>query len=201
MSNKKNVITIVIAALALVLVVIVALVATGVIKPPEREPETVVESKVVVVSQTNAQGELEYMTVVETTKPVAEAKISLCKETDHVIAVPSEDFNAIIPKDSLDSIIITPHLSQEEWVAPVEKGTVLGTATVTCAGAEIGTIDLVAQETCKRSFFLLIWSWITHPICLAIYAVIALAIIAFAVWNVRMNYRRRKMWSSRSRRR
>ncbi len=147
-----------------------------------------------------AYTELEYMTVVEATKPVAEAKVSLCKESDHVIAVPAEDFHAIIPKESLESIIITPHLNQEEWVAPVEKGTVLGTATVTCAGEEIGTFQLVAKETCKRNFFLLIWSWLTHPVCLVIYAVIGLAIIAFAVWNVRVNYRRRRMWNSRARR-
>ncbi|MBQ6819328.1 MAG: D-alanyl-D-alanine carboxypeptidase [Clostridia bacterium] len=148
-----------------------------------------------------AYTDLEYMTVVETTKPVAEAKVTLCRETDHVIAVPAEDFHAMIPKDSLDSVIVTPHLTKEEWKAPVEKGTVLGTATVTCAGEEIGTIDLVAKETCKRSFILLIWDWLTHPVCLVIYGIVALAIIVFAVWNVRVNYRRRKLWNSKARRR
>lgn len=66
MSNKKNVITIAVAAVALVLTLVVVLVATGVINfgTSSNEPETVVESEVVVVSQTNEQGEVEYMTIV-----------------------------------------------------------------------------------------------------------------------------------------
>lgn len=66
MSNKKNVITISVAAVALVMTLVVVLVATGFINVDlfKKEPPTVVESEVVVVSQTNELGEVEYMTIV-----------------------------------------------------------------------------------------------------------------------------------------
>lgn len=66
MSNKKNVLTIAVAIAALLLTLVVVLVATGVINigPDKTEPETIVETDVVVVSKTNEQGEVEYMTMV-----------------------------------------------------------------------------------------------------------------------------------------
>lgn len=63
--SKKNIITCVVAALAMILVVVVVLVETGVINSDfQTEPETVTE--IVVVSQTNEFGDVEYITMVET---------------------------------------------------------------------------------------------------------------------------------------
>ncbi|MBR4867706.1 MAG: D-alanyl-D-alanine carboxypeptidase [Clostridia bacterium] len=148
-----------------------------------------------------AYTELEYLTIADVNQPVTELGVSWCKETDHVIVVPAEDFQAIVPKDAADSTILTPTLKKDRLLAPVKKGKVLGTATITCAGQEIGTVDLVAKNTCKLSFAMLIWSIVSHPICLVLYGIIAVAAIAFLVWNVRVNYRRRRLWNSRSRRR
>lgn len=66
MSKTKNIITAIIAVLALVLVVFVVLVETGIFKPGfmKTEPETVIESEVIVVSETNESGEVEYLTMV-----------------------------------------------------------------------------------------------------------------------------------------
>lgn len=62
--SKKNIVTCVVAGLALVLVLVVVLVQTGVINSDfETEPETVTE--IVYVSQTNEQGDVEYLTMVE----------------------------------------------------------------------------------------------------------------------------------------
>lgn len=62
--SKKNIVTGVIAALALVLVAVVALVETGVIDNAFlTEPETVIESEIVVVSETNELGSVEYITM------------------------------------------------------------------------------------------------------------------------------------------
>lgn len=63
--SKKNIVTCVVAALAVILVVVVVLVETGVINSDfQTEPETVTE--IVVVSQTNEHGDVEYITMVET---------------------------------------------------------------------------------------------------------------------------------------
>lgn len=62
--SKKNIITSVVAGLALILVVVVVLVETGVIRSDFSEPETVIESEVIVVSETNEFGDVEYLTMV-----------------------------------------------------------------------------------------------------------------------------------------
>lgn len=63
--SKKNIITSVVAGLALILVVVVVLVETGVINSDfSKEPETVIESEIIVVSETNEFGDVEYLTMV-----------------------------------------------------------------------------------------------------------------------------------------
>ncbi|MBQ3044867.1 MAG: hypothetical protein IJO03_03135 [Clostridia bacterium] len=63
--SKKNIITSVVAGLALMLVVVVVLVETGVISSDfSKEPETVIESEIIVVSETNEFGDVEYLTMV-----------------------------------------------------------------------------------------------------------------------------------------
>lgn len=72
MSNKKllNILSCVAAGAALVLIVLVVLVKTGVIKPYSNEEETEIVSEVIVVSETNEHGEVEYLTMVTRyTKP------------------------------------------------------------------------------------------------------------------------------------
>ena len=64
--SKKNIATCVVAGLALVLVLVVVLVQTGVISSDfQTEPETETVTEIVYVSQTNEQGDVEYLTMVE----------------------------------------------------------------------------------------------------------------------------------------
>ncbi len=150
-----------------------------------------------------AYTDLEYTSVIDTTNPVAEVKVSLCKERDHVMAVPSQEVYAIVPKQSIDSVILEPHLDAAQLEAPVEKGTVLGTATIKCAGEEIGTVQLVAGESCKRSFFLLItnriWKIISSTPFIIIVILLLIALAIFIAWNVQDNRRRRRLWDSKVR--
>ncbi len=63
--SKKNVVTGAIAALALVLVVFVVLIETGIVDTRSlTQPQTVIESEIIVVSETNEQGEIEFITMV-----------------------------------------------------------------------------------------------------------------------------------------
>lgn len=63
--SKKNIITGAVAALALVLVVFVVLIETGVVDTRSlTQAQTVIESEIIVVSETNEQGEIEYITMV-----------------------------------------------------------------------------------------------------------------------------------------
>lgn len=63
--SKKNIITGAVAALALILVVFVVLIETGVVDTRSlTQAQTVIESEIIVVSETNDQGEIEYITMV-----------------------------------------------------------------------------------------------------------------------------------------
>lgn len=62
--SKKDIATCVVAGLALILVVVVVLVETGVFKSGTKEPETVIESEIVVVSETNEFGDVTFITMV-----------------------------------------------------------------------------------------------------------------------------------------
>ena len=59
----------------------------------------------------------------------------------------------LLPKDiEISSIIATPNEDvPESVVAPVTKGQVLGSATLSYANQELGTIQLIADEDIPRS--------------------------------------------------
>ena len=154
-----------------------------------------------------AYTDLTYKNVINTTQPVEEISVTLCKETDFVKLVPEKEFYAIVPQKSADNVILSPKLNVQTLEAPVEKGTVLGTADVMCAGEKVGTINLVAQETCERNQGMYVmdrikkgvlavvtspWFWIPLLILVA-------AVTLFVVWNVRDNRRRRRLYNSKVR--
>lgn len=64
--KSKDILTVIVAILALILAVTVVLVMNGTIRRAPKEEETVIASTVIEVSETNARGEVEYYTMVET---------------------------------------------------------------------------------------------------------------------------------------
>lgn len=148
-----------------------------------------------------AYTDFEYTCVAETNHPVTEVKLKLCSDRDFILAVTKEDFFSIVPSDSISSVIIEPHLNATEIEAPVNKGDVLGYAIVYCAGVELGRVDLVSPETCKRSFFMLITDRVGnvlfHPITLIIFGVCFAAFAVFVILNVRENIIRSRMYDEK----
>lgn len=147
--------------------------------------------------------DLSYMAVATTNKPEAEVKITLCAEADHVMAVPAQDFSAVIPTDAFDSIYSRVQLDVTEQEAPIRKGDHLGTVTYLCAGEEIGTVELVAQQTLERNTFMLIKDRvvgvITSKAFITIFVVLIVLIAGVVLWNVRVNMKRRRLWNSKVR--
>lgn len=64
--NSKNILTGAVAFLAVALAIVVVLLQTGVFEKKPEEEETVIETKVVEISETNEHGEIEYLTMLET---------------------------------------------------------------------------------------------------------------------------------------
>ncbi len=152
-----------------------------------------------------AYNNLVYTCTVNKDTPVGEIKVNLCKETDHMLVIPKEDFYAMIPSNSKESIIVEQHLKTSEVNAPIQQGQVLGYATVFCAGEEIGTVDLIASDNCKKSgwltFISIIKIIISSVIFRVIIALIIILITGFIILNIRYNQKRRRMFKSKMRNR
>ncbi len=139
----------------------------------------------------------EYKTVVEESAPVAEARVELCWDRDHVPLMLEGGLSAILPKDADTSTVqIKPEIYKESFDAPIEKGEVLGTAEILYAGESLGTINLVAGDTLKANTFLKIARYLkdalTSTVFKIIIAAVALAIIVFIIMIIVMNRGRRR---------
>lgn len=82
---------------------------------------------------------------------VGEIDLKYAWNKDKLLLVPAKNYSTIMP-DSVDvsSIILTKNVP-EEIEAPVKKGQKIGTATLSYAGQDLATVDLVAAESVERS--------------------------------------------------
>lgn len=143
-----------------------------------------------------AFNDFQHKSVLKTDAPVCEAKIKYSSDTDHVTLYPAKELSATIPKTADNSTIqINPVLNSEEFYAPITKGDVMGYATVSYAGVELGRVDLIASESVERSFFSAavgeIGKFLMTPWALLIIAALA-AVIIGRIIAVRINRKRRK---------
>lgn len=139
----------------------------------------------------------EFKEIAKSEEPVCEMKVELSMETDFVPLYIEEGFISVLPRDADQSTIsIVPKLKGESVDAPVKKGTVLGTADIIYAEKVIGTVNLVAGEDIKKNFILAIGrgikNFFTSPYMIAVYIILAVAIIVFAALVYKMNKGRTK---------
>jgi D-alanyl-D-alanine carboxypeptidase (penicillin-binding protein 5/6) len=90
--------------------------------------------------------------VIDSTTPLTEVEVKLSKEASYVVVHPDGKLEATLPNDlSPDQFERKITLFAESIDAPVEKGQVLGTVTLTHDGREYGTLNLVAANSVSRS--------------------------------------------------
>ena len=94
---------------------------------------------------------LELKTVIDEKKPICEVPISLAWDRDTVQLVPQGSFSTILPSDIESSSIDIKTDIPASLTAPVLEGNVIGTATVSYAGQELCSVNLIAAETVERS--------------------------------------------------
>ena len=129
-----------------------------------------------------------------------EVPVTLSSEVNYVGVEPSGSISEILPKD-LDPAEFKKEatLTQATVAAPIEKGQVLGTITVSNGGTVYGTLDLVAVADVERSellyrldqikqFFSQLWVRIAL-IVLAV--VIAILVLRWLIFGRRRRYGRR----------
>ncbi|MCI8360865.1 MAG: D-alanyl-D-alanine carboxypeptidase [Clostridiales bacterium] len=147
-----------------------------------------------------------YKSLLSPAEPTGEVELELAWNKDHLTLLPESEFSAIIPKEADSSTIRTEiHLEKEKVDAPVEKGQVMGYATLIYAGEELGQVNLVASESVKRStplYLLRQLKNMTRTLWFQVIAgVLLLLLIAFIILRIVASRRRRRMRRVRNYRR
>lgn len=147
-----------------------------------------------------AFNELEIKTLLNKETPVCNIKLESAWNKDMLILVPEKNFSTILHY-SIDasSVDIIPNIP-ESVEAPVKKGDVIGTATISYANEELAVINLVASETVGRSEVVkvtnsvkgaaLSW-WVIIPVSLVVILFIAYIVLA-TIYTKRMERQKRE---------
>lgn len=95
------------------------------------------------------------ITILDTVQPEGKVDVTMSDETDQVSVVPEHSLEAELPNDiTADSFQHEVHIISSVQ-APVKKGDVLGSVTLTLDGKEYGTVNLVAANDVEVSQLLL----------------------------------------------
>ena len=143
-----------------------------------------------------------YKLICDTSTPIGEAPVELCKDADHVSLVLQKDFSAILPKLADDSTITYDlHLKSESFDAPIKAGDVLGTVDIKYANEVLDTVNVVAGQNLERSgvlaFIRGLKNIFTSKVFIFLIAVIFAGCFAFVISSIiltkRARARRRKV--------
>ncbi len=123
---------------------------------------------------------------------------------DEVGVVPSAEFVTMVPKNAdLSSIIVKfdDTLKDKTVDAPIEAGTVMGTAELLIGDKSLGTVQLVAAASVARNELSYIMSQVgkffSSEIMIIIACVLALLIAGYIILNIFYNRKKKSHYSPR----
>lgn len=130
-------------------------------------------------------------------QPIWEVPLKYAWNRDSIILCPEKDVTAVLPEGvSANSVEVTPNVPASVD-APVQKGQVIGTATLTYAKQKLATVRLVANETIDRSELVhsanTAKEIFTAPWFIAILAVIIVLVAVYVVLALFYNRRKNTM--------
>eukprot|EP00826_Nyctotherus_ovalis_P048909 TRINITY_DN5820_c0_g1_i2.p1 TRINITY_DN5820_c0_g1~~TRINITY_DN5820_c0_g1_i2.p1 ORF type:complete len:397 (+),score=-60.41 TRINITY_DN5820_c0_g1_i2:144-1334(+) len=116
--------------------------------------------------------------------PVTEVKVDLAWGKDSVLLTPEKDVSFMLPKDvNVSSITINNLQIPDTISAPITKGQVVGTATLSYANQNLTTINLVSDEDISRNGFLYftqaVKNIVTSPWIIVIIGVFLLILVSY----------------------
>lgn len=127
---------------------------------------------------------------------VASVKVNYCETAEAVNLVPEYSYSTMLSKDIKDSDIVITAQCQEHIDAPVARGTVLGTATVSYKGEQLTKVNLVAAENIEKSDFLyfkaVAMNILTSTLFITIVSIIAGLFVLYVVFVNVFAVRRKK---------
>lgn len=138
--------------------------------------------------------------VLDISSPVAEVRLELAWDRDHMVVHPTKALNCIVPNDfDSDKLILTPELP-ETIDAPITKGDVIGKLRVVYEDRELGLVDLAASDSVERSRILWIWRGIRNFFSSKIVLICLIALVALTVIYVLISAISNRNYSRRRRR-
>lgn len=87
----------------------------------------------------------------DTGTDIAEVKVKYSSDTDTLMLRPASDLMTLLPNESDETTINQTFDLPESVAAPIKQGDVVGKVTLSLAGEEIGTVDLVAAADVERN--------------------------------------------------
>ena len=135
-------------------------------------------------------------TLLEKNAPIAEVKVTLASDRDHVIAATASDFSGLVPIDYDETKLkLVKNDIPGSLEAPVKKGSKLGTVTIVYDGTELGTVDLLAVDSVERStpLYLMdsVYGFFSFPLVKIILIVLGAFIVFYIFYVVRFNKKKR----------
>lgn len=126
-------------------------------------------------------------TLLDPNAVMREVKVTLSDDASYVVAQPTGALEATLPNSFDPADVETAiTLKADSIQAPVEKGQVLGSVTVTYNGRDYGTLDLVAVNSVERSqllYVLFLIGTFTHSIWFFLFVTAVVLLLAFAFYR------------------
>lgn len=130
--------------------------------------------------------------MLSSSEPIAEVPVRLSNEKDCVVVTPSENITAMLPNAFETSDLKLDYTVQEDVVAPVKAGDVLGKLTVSYEGKS-WQLDLIASSDASRSTVLYVLDRITGFFSSTAFKIIVASIVGliviFIVYAILVNRR------------
>lgn len=130
--------------------------------------------------------------IINSTDIIGQVEVTLSNQADYVVAHPEGSLEATLPKNLDLSEFDRQVLWQAESIqAPVVKGQVLGSITLSYNGVNYGSLNLVALNDVEASPWLVFWNS-TGPLVMGIAAAaLVLLVVLFIAFLVHRSRRRR----------
>ncbi len=135
--------------------------------------------------------------LVSSADSIGEVKLNNAWNKDKLLLVAEKSYSAMLPANvSASSIIITKNIPKS-IDAPVKKGQVIGTATLSYANQKLTTVNLVASESVERSELLhsanAVKAVFTSTWFIVIVAIIILLVIIYIILALIYNRKKKNL--------
>ena len=137
-------------------------------------------------------------TVVTTGDYIEEANVKLASGKNYVLLSPAQDVICLIPNEDLLDLSTIQKVAtvNDEILAPVHKGDVLGSLELRLQDETLATVDLVATEDVQVSWvswvFYEIWQFLTNPFVLLALVLLVILVILLVIFSKKQRRKKGK---------